>query len=222
MEHRLNDSKTAIWIIGQRSMFNDLLQRSIRKRNRLNCRLVPSFDELPWKQLNPMSLWVVLFDTQNMDKDALETKVQTCDSRQNCIKALYNVHIEDQLPLEQQAFRFGWQGVFSIRIGLEKMIGGVTDLMEGRLWFQRDALLNKTIQSQSLAASAARCVAPLTEREWQVLSVIAKGATNKEISASLNIGLHTVKKHIYNIYQKIKVPNRLQAAIWVIDNLSLS
>ena len=59
----------------------------------------------------------------------------------------------------------------------------------------------------------------MTEREQQVLSVIAKGATNQEISAHLKISQHTVKTHIYNIYQKINVPNRLQAALWASQNL---
>jgi LuxR family transcriptional regulator, positive regulator of biofilm formation len=212
--------RTVVWIVGQRSMFNDLIERSIRKRNRLNCRLAPSFDELPWRKLNPVNLWIVLFDALNMDKESLESIVKACDSRHNCIKALYNVHVGDQLALEQQAFQLGWQGIFSINIGLDKMIGGVNDLMEGRLWFQREALSKKKIQYQSIGVSAAQCVASLTARERQVLNVIAKGATNEEISDSLNIGLHTVKKHIYNIYQKIKVPNRLQAAIWVMENLS--
>jgi LuxR family transcriptional regulator, positive regulator of biofilm formation len=222
MESRIHDKKAVIWIIGQRSMFNDLLQRNLRKISRQNCKIAPAYDELPWKQLNPMSLWIVLFDTQNMDMDALETTVQVCGLRHNCLKALYNVHVADQLSLEQLAFQFGWQGIFSINIGLERMLGGVTDLREGRLWFQREALPNNTIQCRSPGVSAAKCVASLTEREREVLSVIAKGATNEEISACLNIGLYTVKKHIYNIFQKIKVPNRLQAAIWVFENLNLS
>jgi LuxR family transcriptional regulator of csgAB operon len=45
------------------------------------------------------------------------------------------------------------------------------------------------------------------------------GATNEEIGAKLCISTNTVKTHVYNIFHKIKVPNRLQAALWAAKNL---
>jgi LuxR family transcriptional regulator of csgAB operon len=219
MEPRHHDRKTVIWIVGQRSMLNDLLKRSIQKKQNLRCRYAPSFNEIPWQQLDPNYLWITLVDAQGMDQDAVAATIEACDSRHNCCKALFNIQVTDQLTLEQLAFRYNWQGVFSIHVGLEKMLRGITDLIEGRLWLQREALPDHKVRCQSLGLSSPAGIEALTERERQVLSVIAKGATNEEISAYLNIGLHTVKKHIYHIYQKIKVQNRLRAAIWSIENL---
>ncbi|MDW7674930.1 MAG: LuxR C-terminal-related transcriptional regulator [Bacillota bacterium] len=51
----------------------------------------------------------------------------------------------------------------------------------------------------------------LTEREVEVLSVLASGATNKEIAETLCIGVATVKTHIINIYSKLQVANRVEA-----------
>ncbi|MES2005331.1 MAG: LuxR C-terminal-related transcriptional regulator [Bacteroidota bacterium] len=51
----------------------------------------------------------------------------------------------------------------------------------------------------------------LTEREWQILRLLAEGKLNKEISASLNISLDTVKKHLKNTYRKINARNRIEA-----------
>lgn len=62
-------------------------------------------------------------------------------------------------------------------------------------------------------------VSRLTVREKQVLSFIASGYTSKAISDVLNIGMHTVKTHIYNIYKKINATNRLQATLWAIKYL---
>lgn len=53
----------------------------------------------------------------------------------------------------------------------------------------------------------------LTEREIGVLSLIAKGYSNNEISESLCISLNTVKTHIKNIFQKLEVDDRTQAAL---------
>ena len=51
----------------------------------------------------------------------------------------------------------------------------------------------------------------LSERELQVLQLIAKGAANKEISAQLSISQSTVKTHISNIFQKLEVNDRTEA-----------
>ncbi|MFW5999766.1 MAG: LuxR C-terminal-related transcriptional regulator [Halanaerobiaceae bacterium] len=53
----------------------------------------------------------------------------------------------------------------------------------------------------------------LTEREKQVLSFIVQGDNNQEISEQLNISQKTVKCHLYNIYKKLTVNNRVQAVL---------
>lgn len=53
----------------------------------------------------------------------------------------------------------------------------------------------------------------LTEREVEVLNCIAKGSSNQEISDELCISLNTVKTHIKNIFQKLEVEDRTQAAM---------
>ena len=52
---------------------------------------------------------------------------------------------------------------------------------------------------------------PLSAREMDVLTLIAEGKSNQEISAQLYLALNTVKRHAYNIYTKLEVKNRTQA-----------
>lgn len=52
---------------------------------------------------------------------------------------------------------------------------------------------------------------PLTERESEVLALLARGLANKQIAVSLGISEHTVKFHVSSIYQKLNVTNRTEA-----------
>jgi len=54
-------------------------------------------------------------------------------------------------------------------------------------------------------------IEPLSDRELEVLHLIAEGLTNPEIAARLYLSLHTVKTHTRNIYGKLNVHNRTQA-----------
>ena len=58
----------------------------------------------------------------------------------------------------------------------------------------------------------------LTKRELEVLIEVANGMFNKEIATSLNISERTVKNHISNIFKKIDVSDRTQAAVFAIKN----
>ena len=58
----------------------------------------------------------------------------------------------------------------------------------------------------------------LTSREFEVLVQVANGMSNKEIATNLNISERTVKNHISNIFKKIDVSDRTQAAVFAIKN----
>jgi two-component system, NarL family, response regulator LiaR len=57
---------------------------------------------------------------------------------------------------------------------------------------------------------------PLTDRENDVLKLLAEGRSNKEIARNLNIGEQTVKTHVSRILDKLGVPSRTQAALFAI------
>ena len=58
----------------------------------------------------------------------------------------------------------------------------------------------------------------LTRREVEVLKMIASGSSNKEIASTLSISERTVKNHVSNIFKKIDVSDRTQAAVFAIKN----
>ena len=58
----------------------------------------------------------------------------------------------------------------------------------------------------------------ITKRELEILKLIASGMLNKEIASQLNISERTVKNHVSNIFKKISVADRTQAALFAVRN----
>ena len=55
---------------------------------------------------------------------------------------------------------------------------------------------------------------PLTERETEVLTLLARGKANKQIARDLFVALSTVKTHVNNLYSKLDISSRTQAALY--------
>ena len=76
-------------------------------------------------------------------------------------------------------------------------------------------MLNSSLARRDVKKSM---IDSLTKRELEILKLIAQGLLNKEIAAMLNISERTVKNHISNIFKKIDVSDRTQAAVFAIKN----
>ncbi|NLL72217.1 MAG: response regulator transcription factor [Clostridiales bacterium] len=76
-------------------------------------------------------------------------------------------------------------------------------------------MLRKRLDEKS---SKARIDDSLTKREIEVLELLAEGLFNKEIAYTLNISEKTVKNHVSNIFKKINVSDRTQAAVYAIKH----
>jgi LuxR family maltose regulon positive regulatory protein len=74
--------------------------------------------------------------------------------------------------------------------------------------FKRERELQTVYAPTSLPGDL---IDPLTEREQEVLRLLADGISNKEIASRLVVAPSTVKQHLKNIYSKLEVHNRTQA-----------
>jgi DNA-binding NarL/FixJ family response regulator len=102
----------------------------------------------------------------------------------------------------------------------------IGDLMQGiRSAAVGESLISPTIASKVLQRVRASSPLPeiaeqiqtqLSEREIEVLKLIANGRDNADIAAQLHISPKTVKNHISNILMKLQIENRIQAAVYAV------
>lgn len=121
---------------------------------------------------------------------------------------------EDQQIFE--ALRAGAAGYLLKDTPLDRLIEAITTVARG------DAFLQPSVASKVVAELARlstpgtgreRPIEPLSEREIEILELLARGCANKEIGARLGITEGTVKNHLTNIFGKLGVTDRTQAAL---------
>ncbi|MBM7775545.1 DNA-binding NarL/FixJ family response regulator [Actinokineospora baliensis] len=116
------------------------------------------------------------------------------------------------------ALRAGARGFLLKNAGADLLAQAVHAAARG------DALIAPNITARLLGAFAAGApstpaqpVAPLTDREEQVLAAVARGRTNNEVAAEFHITLSTVKSHIASLMTKLGARNRVEIVIWAYE-----
>ena len=136
----------------------------------------------------------------------------------NCPIVLFNVEPDDEI--EKEAVDRGVRGIFYDSEPPDRFPKGILAVLNGELWYSREALSNCVLKMRPPVKLPVGLAAALSSREKEILIKIASGSGNKEIATDLYISPFTVKTHIYNIYKKINVSNRLQATLWLSKNFN--
>lgn len=107
----------------------------------------------------------------------------------------------------------------SLRINTAKLKNRIQEQHEQILMLEASLRTNKQNEKQGdPPQTSGKSDFGLTNREVEVLKLIAEGYTNNEISGVLFISPHTVKSHMINIFNKLSVNDRTQAAVLATQN----
>jgi len=120
--------------------------------------------------------------------------------------------------LVSQALNRGADGFFSIGASEQELLDAVESAVTG--WEPGDGGENPTVGSSASAARANQLGTNvgLTEREAQIIGLIAQGLSNEDIASRLYLSVNSVKTYIRTTYRKAGVKSRSQAVSWAIEH----
>jgi DNA-binding NarL/FixJ family response regulator len=203
-------------IVGRNMMQNELLRSFLEDETGLKSSCFPDLESIIPIDANESSIpQVFILDCKHVDMKKFWTNIREWNRSHDfpCFFVLGNA-IADS-AFEKRAMDSGIHGIFYNNDPLPLIVKGICAVLQGDLWYSRKAMAKCLMEEKSLADSsrhpAAFC---LTFKEREILACIASGYSSKTIADEFSISLHTVKTHIYNIYKKINVNNRLQASLW--------
>jgi LuxR family transcriptional regulator of csgAB operon len=130
---------------------------------------------------------------------------------------LFNV--SPGMGFEDKALMQGARGFFYVQDNIEQFERGILAIYAGELWVSRKIMTDYILEHRRPLLLFETDGTGLTKRESEILGTIAKGASNEEVAEKFFISPNTVKSHLYNIFKKVGVSNRLQAALWARRNL---
>ncbi len=210
-----------IYIVGPMKLQNTLMANYLERATDIDCEAIEDASNIPSKsngRANAKRL--ILWDCMGSDLNAcLGTLAESTWPRMDeDLLSLFNVHRGD--GTEEEGLKRGVKGFFYQGDSVDQFIKGIEALFKGELWLSRKIMthyiLNNHWQSSLPNEEELRL---LTSREREILHMVSEGDSNDTISDKLCISTHTVKTHLYNIYRKINVSSRLQAALWSAKNL---
>ena len=168
--------------------------------------------------VNATTRTLVLMDADHVDDNAMQHWQDQVTQSIELILTAFNLRDEEH-ALEVLSFMH-LRGVFYRQDSLERICKGISRLFESdELWMSRPLMTRLIEFSRRQQLNAYRPACGLTQREMEIIGLLGSGASNMEIAERLCVSEHTVKSHLYNVFKKIRVSNRLQAVNWARQNL---
>lgn len=167
------------------------------------------------EKLDDVNPEVLLLDINMPEKNGIEV-LKEMKTKDYPIKVLI-LTVHNELEYLIEAIEIGVDGYILKDSQSAELKKAIQAVLEGENYIQpslipalNNQLVNRDIEKDKINL--------LTNRELEVLIQVANGMFNKEIATNLNISERTVKNHISNIFKKIDVSDRTQAAVFAIKN----
>jgi DNA-binding CsgD family transcriptional regulator len=209
-----------ICVVGPRRFQNELIASFLERETGARCVPALNIRQILFTDSKKVGTQrQVLWDCLGEDLETLVLEIESYGKRLLAKDLVTFFNVQEGTGIEEKAVMLGIRGFFYEHDSLEIFLKGIRAVFDGELWFPRKIMTKCILKNKIRTPSPEEDRVVLTKREHEILTMVAVGASNEDIADRLCISPHTVKTHVYNIFKKIDVPNRLQAAFWAAKNL---
>jgi two-component system response regulator DegU len=155
---------------------------------------------------------IVLMDLNMPDMDGIEAcrRIKECDAGAKVIA----LTVCEEIDRITEALAAGAKGYILKNTDLESLARIIRGVHEGKAYIDPAVATGLIDRYTSFARQAeVRDASPLSERETEVLVLVSKGKTNREIAEELFISEKTVKNHVTSILRKLDATDRTEACV---------
>jgi RNA polymerase sigma factor (sigma-70 family) len=163
---------------------------------------------------------VLLLDLKMPKADVVQTLLEVNEKNPATKVLILTAYSEDENILN--AAKGGARGYVLKGIDIPTLLQAIKTIHRGGLWIDKEMpaadAFEEIAQSQLNETSDTKtddALESLTRREKEILKLVAEGLTNEEIGKKIFISEKTVKTHLTNIFDKLKVNNRFKAALMI-------
>lgn len=158
---------------------------------------------------------ILLLDINMPNKNGIEVLEEIKNRKPDLRVLMLTVHNEVEYLVK--AIEIGANGYLLKDSGSSELKKAISLVMDGENYIQPSLIpaLNSRLLKRDTDKEK---IERMTRRELEVLVLVANGMFNKEIATTLKISERTVKNHLSNIFKKIEVADRTQAAVFAIRN----
>lgn len=161
---------------------------------------------------------VLLLDINMPKLNGIETLRRLKDTGIDTKIIILTIHDDREYLFE--TINIGADGYVLKDADADTLIKAIKDVKTGNTYIQPNlaSLLVRDYKDNNKDSAITAIKNSLTRREYEVICLIAEGLNNKDIAGKLFISEKTVKNHVSNIFKKIGVNDRVQAAIFAYKN----
>ena len=162
---------------------------------------------------------VVLLDLRMPNLDGLST-LQAMQQINKAVKVIVLTASEDKNEFVQ-AMKLGCSGIVLKQTAPELIVKSIRKVYGGEIWLDSHttaAVMRQFAVPGELGPGTgkSRERSPLSQREREIVQLVAQGYKNKEMAEKMFISEQTVKNHLHNIFDKLGVSDRLELALYAI------
>jgi len=213
-------TEMAFYIVGPIRLQNEAIASYLTNNTGNDCEVFENISQIPSGNSNPIAQKsLILWDCLGKDLKRQLTELKTYTNHNKSKSRVVFFNMSKDVEFKKKFVLKGIHGFFYKHDSLNIFLKGIQAVLDGKLWLSREMMTKCIFEDTDNDKSSKNICDELTERQIEILAMIAVGATNGEIADKLCISPHTVKTHLYRIFKKINVPNRVQAALWAAKNL---